>query len=310
MRARPLALTVVGLALGGIIVSIWPSSDDPFEGRAVWTRPDTQVAAAASQAVGEDRAVLERLAARPTGTWLTPEAFKPGEVGPYVRELVSAADAADAVATIVLYGVPGRDCSGLESAGGLSADRYVDWVDEAAQAAGDAVVVLEPDALATAVACGGSDRVSLLRQALERLVAHDVATYVDAGHSNWIPVDQMAELLGAVGVERVRGFAVNVSGYQPDADEVAYAEALRKFFPDAHYVIDSSRNGAGATDDWCNPPGRALGVDPSVVADGSALDARLWIKPPGESDGTCHGGPPAGTLWVERALELASAADL
>lgn len=303
-------LAVIGLALVGIIVSIWPSSGDPFEGRAIWVRPDTQVAAAAAQAQGEDQAVLERLAARPTGTWLTPEAFQPGEIGPYVRDLVDAADEAGAVATLVLYGVPGRDCSGLESAGGLSADTYVAWVDEAARAAGDAVVVLEPDALATAVACGGNDRVSLLRQAVERLVDHGVTTYVDAGHSNWIPVDEMAGLLDAVGVEQVRGFSVNVSGYQPDADEVAYAEALRGYFPEAHYVIDSSRNGAGATDDWCNPPGRALGVDPAAVSDESALDARLWIKPPGESDGTCHGGPPAGVLWVERALELARAADL
>jgi endoglucanase len=309
MRARALVLVIAVVAIAaGVVVLNRPGDADPFAGRQLWTNPNTQVAAAADAATGADRATLEKLASRPTGTWLTPEAVGIGQVGPRVHDLVEAAD--DAVPVIVLYGVPGRDCSGLESAGGTAADAYVEWVDEAAEAADDAVVVLEPDALATADECGGDMRIALLRQAVDRLAAHHVTTYVDAGHSDWVSADRVAELLGAVGVDRVRGFAVNVSGYQPDADEVAFAEELRRYHPGAHYIIDSSRNGAGATSDWCNPPGRALGVDPSVVDDGSALDARLWVKPPGESDGVCHGGPPAGSFWLERALELARAAGM
>jgi endoglucanase len=30
----------------------------------------------------------------------------------------------------------------------------------------------------------------------------------------------------------------------------------------------------------------------------------LWIKRPGESDGTCNGGPPAGTFWDAYAIGL------
>jgi endoglucanase len=74
-----------------------------------------------------------------------------------------------------------------------------------------------------------------------------------------------------------------------------------------HYVIDSGRNGRGSTDQWCNPPGRAFGREPASVADGTGLDAFLWVKPPGESDGDCEGGPPAGAFWPERAMELAAA---
>lgn len=33
-----------------------------------------------------------------------------------------------------------------------------------------------------------------------------------------------------------------------------------------------------------------------------ALDAYLWIKRPGESDGECRGGPAAGQWWPEYAL--------
>ncbi|MFI2791482.1 glycoside hydrolase family 6 protein, partial [Kitasatospora sp. NPDC018614] len=35
------------------------------------------------------------------------------------------------------------------------------------------------------------------------------------------------------------------------------------------------------------------------------VDAYLWIKRPGESDGTCKGGPKAGQWWETYALELA-----
>jgi endoglucanase len=39
-------------------------------------------------------------------------------------------------------------------------------------------------------------------------------------------------------------------------------------------------------------------------ADDPAVDALLWAKPPGESDGACNGGPPAGRWWAEQAIEL------
>ena len=38
------------------------------------------------------------------------------------------------------------------------------------------------------------------------------------------------------------------------------------------------------------------------------VDAFLWIKQHGESDGTCQGGPRAGSWWTEIALELSRAA--
>jgi cellulase/cellobiase CelA1 len=35
---------------------------------------------------------------------------------------------------------------------------------------------------------------------------------------------------------------------------------------------------------------------------------KSWIKTPGRSDGTCDGGPPAGTWWPSYALALAQRA--
>jgi endoglucanase len=95
-----------------------------------------------------------------------------------------------------------------------------------------------------------------------------------------------------------------------------------------HFVIDTSRNGqgrwippadhpAGDPQDWCNPPDRGLGYTPTADTGLALLDAYLWIKIPGESDGQCYRwtsgpldpvrnmeDPPAGQWFPEMALEL------
>jgi endoglucanase len=97
-----------------------------------------------------------------------------------------------------------------------------------------------------------------------------------------------------------------------------------------HFVVDTSRNGVGPwqptpvqialgdVQDWCNPPDRGVGLRPTLNTENPLLDARLWIKIPGESDGQCNrweplGSPdpvrgmvdPAAGLWFpEMALEL------
>lgn len=281
-----------------------PQDDNPFAGRDLFVWSGSAAAAAAEEAAGADAEALAELAGTPTAVWLTPEAHGPDSVGDFVEEVL--ADADDRAVVLVVYGITDRDCVGEESAGGLTPALYGAWIRAIADAlSGTVAVVLEPDALATAEECSDPDeRYQLLRDA--GVVLRDGATvYVDAGHSDWVAPAVMAERLKRSGVDDVRGFSVNVANFQTDADELAYAERLRQDLPDAHYVVDSGRNGAGSTDDWCNPPGRALGVRPAAVDDDSALDARLWIKPPGESDGRCNGGPEAGRFWVERALELA-----
>ncbi|SCE59467.1 endoglucanase [Streptomyces sp. Termitarium-T10T-6] len=47
------------------------------------------------------------------------------------------------------------------------------------------------------------------------------------------------------------------------------------------------------------------GTPPTTDTGDERLDAYLWIKRPGDSDGTCRGGPPAGDWWPEYALGLA-----
>ncbi|ABL83001.1 MULTISPECIES: glycoside hydrolase family 6 protein [unclassified Nocardioides] len=321
------ALVAAVLALGGCSgggepddapSSADPVADNPYAGRTGFADPASRTAQAAAQAKAdgdvEAERVLSRLASTPQGIWLTPEEYPPGSVAPLVARVVRAADAAGQVPTFVVYGIPDRDCTGGFSGGGLTADQYGPWVQEIADAVSGAdpsvpvVAVVEPDALASAIACDRrSERVRLIADAVTRLADAEVTTYVDGGHSHWIEPDQLARLLEQAGIDQARGFATNVSNYQTDADERAYGEQLSALLDGAHYIVDTGRNGNGSTEDWCNPTGRAYGTDPAPAPEGDAehLDAYVWVKPPGESDGECGGGPPAGRFWRERALEMA-----
>jgi len=321
-RGRPSRpLRAVLAALAGVLVlagcgdeQVDPRSDNPFAARAllVDSGSRTAQAAAAAQQAGETRRaeVFTRLAEVPQAIWLTPERTAPGQVGDYVDAVVGAADDAERLAVFVVYGIPDRDCSGGHSAGGLHASDYLPWVREIADAVPDgppAVAVLEPDALASAQECPDpAQRVELVRGAADVLTDAGLTVYLDGGHSHWLAPRDMAALLTDAGVGRVRGFATNVSNHQSDDDEVAYAERLSALLGGAHYVIDRGRNGAGASEEWCNPEGRAFGLEPGLVPGDGGLDAYLWVKPPGESDGACNGGPPAGDFWAGRTLEMAS----
>ncbi|GAB3170718.1 hypothetical protein GCM10027059_37630 [Myceligenerans halotolerans] len=97
--------------------------------------------------------------------------------------------------------------------------------------------------------------------------------------------------------------------------------------PTTRFVIDTSRNGQGAwaapegvypdAETWCNPPDRGLGLRPTTDTGNELVDALLWIKIPGESDGECFRGlggpedpergrinPAAGQWFPEQAREL------
>jgi len=311
------AVLGVGVVAGCVHQQTTQSSPaNPFQARAQYDGADPALESAAADAAarGDTHAseVLTRLNDVPTGIWITPEEHPtPDDVGQFVAQVTREAALEDQTALLVVYGIPGRDCTGGQSSGGLTADGYEPWVQAIADEAGDSAVVLEPDALPSAVQCGvQATRVPLLREAVTALDDAEVTTYVDAGHSAWIPVDQIADLLDQVGVGSVRGFTTNVANYQPLAAETAFADQLSERLDGAHYLIDTGRNGIGAgpVTDWCNPPGQALGHEPGYVDDDTPLDGYVWVKPPGESDGSCNGGPPAGQLWPERAVALATAA--
>ncbi len=275
----------------------------PAQSKAQQALDDGRVDAASEEAT-------RFLAAQPTAYWLTPEQNPPGTAGGTVSDLLAQARSQDAVLSIVVYGLPERDC-GNHSAGGLSPDAYRSWLSEIGGALKtapdmDKVVILEPDSLALAGECGNLDeRVVQLREAVHALEGPGTWIYLDGGHSGWLSPAEMASLISAVGVDdSIRGFATNVSNYRSTADEFDYAHAVSERLGGLHAVIDTSRNGrANAGEEWCNPPGQRVG-DPGGTYGDDVVDTNLWIKPPGESDGPCHGGPAAGVWWPEAAVNL------
>lgn len=265
--------------------------------------------AAASGAPGDPATrAAAYLAAQPTAVWLTPEVMPIETVAAEVTALSAEARAQDATLVLVVYGLPDRDC-GNQSAGGLEPAAYDEWtlaIGDALRAAETpTLVIVEPDAVALAPDCDGMpERFAHIATAVTNLQARTAWLYLDGGHSNWRPAPEMARLIGQIGVTHmIRGVATNVSNHNADAAEVMYARSLSAALGGLHAVIDTSRNGAGANGEWCNPAGRQVGAPSGSYGD-EIVDANLWIKPPGESDGACNGGPAAGQWWPDAAVEM------
>lgn len=289
---------------------------NPLRGDKFYVDPQSAALQAAHREANPTQRVdLMRIGAEPQAFWYgdwVPASNITSEVGTVVRRATSA----NRVPVLVTYDIPVRDCHGYSGGGATSPAAYRSWIDGFANGIGtrSAVVILEPDALAQLDCLSQADqqtRLSLLRYAVGRLTQHkDTTVYLDAGHSGWIDAGTMAQRLQAAGVRSARGFALNVSNFGRTADEVTYGHEVGAAIGiRTPFVIDTSRNGLGPSADnaWCNPPGRALGASPTADTGREDVDAFLWIKRPGESDGTCKGGPNAGQFWTSYAIGLAEA---
>lgn len=252
----------------------------------------------------EDAAAMDRIAREPRAVWLAD-----GEPLPELEHALAGAEAAAAVPVIVAYYIPRRDCA-AEGAPGAGA--YAEWIRAVAGSleGRKSVVIVEPDALGH-LDCAGVDRearTALLRDAVAVLRAAGALVYLDAGHPRWLGAGEAAARLREAGVSKADGFSLNVANFVGTEENVRYGQAVAALVGPTGFVIDTGRNGAGPAPDgeWCNPPGRKLGPTPTTKPPYRGVDALLWIKPPGESDGPCNGGPPAGEWWPEYALALAS----
>lgn len=309
-------LIVAAIVLTIILVRAAQAPHAPAQGTVVVASALSKANDAAAEAAdgSPEQAAAQYLSEQPTAVWLTPEGEPVDQVGERIAQLAVEARAQSARIAVVVYGLPGRDCGG-HSAGGLDADAYAAWTDAIGEALRDAadtspIVLLEPDSLALAPECGNvAERVEQVSGAVESLAADSTWIYVDGGHSDWLPAERMAELIGQVDRASradgggIRGFVTNVSNFMATDDEVAYAHDVASHLDDLHAIVDTSRNGAGSNGEWCNPPGRLVG-DPGGTIGDDVVDTNLWVKPPGESDGDCNGGPAAGRWWPEGAVEL------
>ncbi|MFF3493972.1 glycoside hydrolase family 6 protein [Streptomyces sp. NPDC002795] len=259
--------------------------------------------------------IESRIADRPAAVWFAD--YAPATITARVRAVTSAGARAGQVPVLVPYAVPDRDCGGHSEGGAPDLDAYGDWIERFARGLGsrEVVVILEPDALSqTECLSKGrqADRYAALAHAGRVLKAADprARVYYDAGHSAWNPPGTQAARLRAAGAASAAssdGVFTNVSNFHRTPDEIAYARKVLAAMGGPSgmgAVIDTSRNGNGAPPDgeWCDPDGRELGRAPTLRTGEARIDAYLWVKLPGESDG-CKGKP--GTFTADYAYELA-----
>jgi endoglucanase len=301
----------------GSKVTQQPKNSDPF-----WVNPSgnaaEQVAAYVKAGKKDDAEQIRKIAEQPTGEWIGPE--NPEQEA---RGFTEAAQKADRAAVLVLYDIPHRDCGQFSQGGAADGNAYKAWIDGVARGIGDrpATVILEPDAILHLVnqctpAQFQEERYFLLKNAVAKLKSlKNTKVYLDAGNAGWGHPDQIFQPLKQAGIDQADGFSVNVSNFYSTKDSIAYGKQLSAKVGGKHFVIDTSRNGNGpytagqADENWCNPPGRSLGEAPTTRTADPLVDAYLWVKRPGESDGTCKGGPKAGQWWAEYALKLAKSSD-
>lgn len=321
--AQNTAVTVSGVQPDAI-----PKPEDPLSGKQFYVDKARTVNTLADEYSKTGKAaeaqLLSRIASQPGTTWLTGPSADDETATRDIKKVERTSKEAAKEGTVpvyMLYALPGRDaCAGYSRGGFQNEADYLAWIDKFLQTLqAEAVVIVEPDAVAHTIknTCLSSkqivDRYGLLSKAIAKLdnSTRVLGVYLDAGHSEWLPDPTvLVEPLQKSGIAHARGVSVNVSFFAETTATTKWAQQLAGLLEGKGVLIDTSRNGKGIAPvtgvaRWCNPPGRGLGRPPSTNVVDQHIDAYIWGKNAGESDGDCFGNPTAGTFVLSIALDLA-----
>ncbi|KAF0699650.1 Aste57867_9795 [Aphanomyces stellatus] len=267
------------------------------------------------------KAALTTLEKQPIATWYTDRSQ---DAKTQAAAAVGTCQSGDRP-TVVVYGLPNKDCEGHHSSDGANknANDYAAFLHSLVAAVGsnDVIYILEPDAiglLAAGSACAAKfgyeanlmQAVSILGQNPRADIYVDVGYWV-LGNQNDARIASVLAKLDPTG-KRLKGISINTSNFRTTQELVRLcasfaATAKTTTGLNATCVLDISRNfqGPDPSSQWCNPKGRGIGAPPSVhPIDHPLIDYFLWIKPPGESDGFCNGGPNAGAFFLDGFVDL------
>ncbi|MEU1529921.1 glycoside hydrolase family 6 protein [Streptomyces fagopyri] len=251
-RPKRTAVLAVGALLGALSITALPATataaaklDNPYVGAKAYVNPDWSAKAAAEPGGSA-------VSNQPTFVWLDRMAAIQGTAD--ARGLKAHLDAAKAqganLVQLVIYDLPGRDCSALASNGELGPDdlatyqsSYIDPIAailaDPAYASLRIVNLIEPDSLPNLVTNAGGTAGSTpqcatmkangnyekgVGYALHKLGALPNAyNYIDAGHHGWLGWDsnltpaaqefKKAATTNGATVNDVTGFIVNTANY-------------------------------------------------------------------------------------------------
>ncbi|RLN93191.1 hypothetical protein BBJ28_00002998 [Nothophytophthora sp. Chile5] len=266
---------------------------------------------------------IEALESYGVATWYS-DREENGDYAETAANLVATCSE-DTRLSVVVYGLPNKDCAAGESAVGSTVQTAADYVTflntlTATIGSRKVLYILEPDAiglLAETDGCGQSaGYLANLEVAIELLSANENAEiYLDVGY--WTleytsTADTVAGIVAqlAASGSKVKGITLNTSNYQASSSLATLCSNFQTAMgsTDLHCIFDTSRNyhGAPESDEWCNVKTAGVGPVPSSDTGISNVDYFVWVKPPGESDGTCSGrtsdamtGPAAGVYSDE-----------
>nr|AEH95579.1 cellulobiohydrolase C16 [Orpinomyces sp. Y102] len=264
---------------------------------------------------GELKGKAEKVKSVPTAVWLAWEGA-PAEVEQHLKA------AGSKTVVFILYMIPTRDCNSLASAGGASSlETYKGYIDSISNTiksypSSKVVMVVEPDTLGNLVT-GTSESCKTVHTMHKNALSYavnvfgamsNVSVYLDAAHGKWLGgvTDKVAavikEILSNAPNGKIRGVSTNVSNYQPVASEYSYHQKLASSLSavgisDIHFIVDTGRNGVditeafSKTETWCNFIGTGFGERPKGNPNPGMplLDAYMWLKTPGEADGSSTG---------------------
>ncbi|ETV91133.1 hypothetical protein H310_14228 [Aphanomyces invadans] len=224
------------------------------------------------------------------------------------------------VPSIVIYGLPNKDCADGFSSGGTNKDAamYKAWVQNLVARVGsrEVVYVLEPDAiglLSNNNCAKQFNYLDNLKLALGLISAGNPNAKVYMDVASWSKRDEAAKILSDLkSAGRLHGIAINTSNYKTNAQLISTCEFYSAATGGLHCAFDTSRNYRGSIgDEWCNSASAGIGAPPGSDTGHSLVDFNLWLKVPGESDGVCNGrtpdaqvGPNAGEFFPQGFTSL------
>jgi endoglucanase len=317
-----LAAVFAALAIAATIVGfiVYERVHNPLAGHELYVVADTQAAEHATDPGlrPDQQQALRGLAEQPQAEWFADNNAE--NTNKRAEKLAALASADGRSLPLVVYNIPNRDCKGESEGGAKNAEEYRQWLwallqGLATQPDLQTVIIYEPDAIAQSVSnpvCSepftAAQRWDLMNESVQTIKQKlpKSVVYVDAAHPGWIQnPSALKKPLKEAGLGYADGFAINVSNFQWTDASIAYGQQLAKVTGKWRFVIDTSRNGAGPytstgpdDPDWCNPPGRLVGPAPTTNTGAPGVDAFLWVKRLGESDGSCRPGEPGPGLWM------------
>ncbi|KAK4225676.1 family 6 putative glycoside hydrolase [Podospora fimiseda] len=224
-------------------------------------------------------------------------------------------------------------------------NEYVNPFAQKLKAASDLqfAVVLEPDAIGNMVTgttafCRNArgPQQEGIGYAISQLQANHIHLYLDVANGGWLgwqdnlmpTAREVQTILQKAGSNaKIRGYSSNVSNYNPystnnppsftagspSADESRYAtslgNALRQLGLPTNFIIDQGRvamDGARKEwGEWCNVSPAGFGQPFTTNTNNANVDAIVWVKPGGESDGQCGmGGAPRAGAWFDEYAQM------